>query len=81
MIILPYFNKFFTTTCNKYSLPIDAINQASKLVDELKTGEAQEMFADIPNEHLMSYAISLEMLRVYHAFVSTELASPDLKEL
>ena len=79
MIILPDFDKFFTTTCNKYSLPIDVINQASKLVDEMKTGEAKELFADIPNEHLMSYAISLEMLCAYHAFVSAELASPDLK--
>lgn len=78
MILLPEFEKFLKPGCT-YSAPIDIIQQATKLVRDFKHGEASELFTDIPEEHLMSYAISYELLRVYHSWLTRELTSPDLK--
>ena len=78
MIILPEFENLLNPGC-KYSSPVDTIRSAAKLVDEFKHGEAKELFSDVPEEHLMAYAISYELLRAYHSWLTYELSSPSLK--
>ena len=79
MILLPEYEKFLKSGCCTYSAPIDIIQQATKLVDDFKHGDAGEMFADIPEEHLMAYAINYKFLEVYHSWLTHELSSPDLR--
>ena len=78
MILLPEFEKFLKPGCT-YSAPIDIIQQAAKLVNDFKHGEARELFTDVSEENLVTYAISYELLRVYHSWLTRELTSPDLK--
>ena len=76
MILLPGFEKFLEP-CHKYSTILGVIHEANELVDEYKHGEAKELFTDIPEEHLMSYAIAYMLVDVYHSWLTSELASPD----